>query len=203
MKTNIIKNTTDIVFALFLLILLSPIFLIFSILIYFDLGRPIFLKQKRGGLKREPFYIIKFRTMKNEGDTSMSSENDKRRITFFGSFLRKYSIDELPTLVNIIIGDMSFVGPRPLLFEYDNLYNEFQKKRFLVKPGITGWAQINGRNQISWDKKFELDIWYIDNKSIFLDIKIILITISKVFFNRDVDYSKKEDIRFKGNVTNK
>ena len=98
---------------------------------------------------------------------------------------------------------MSLVGPRPLLFEYDNLYNEFQKKRFLVKPGITGWAQINGRNQISWDKKFELDIWYIDNKSIFLDIKIILITISKVFFNRDVDYSKKEDIRFKGNVTNK
>lgn len=137
--------------------------------------------------------------MKNIGDNAMTAENDKKRLTAFGLFLRKYSIDELPTLINILKGDMSFVGPRPLIFEYKKLYNDQQKKRFLVKPGITGWAQVNGRNKISWQKKFDLDIWYVDNYSILIDLKIIFMTISKIFFNKDVQYSNDNDIRFKGN----
>lgn len=196
---NIIKLLFDKSLAILLLIIFSPLFILFSIFIYFDLGKPIFFKQKRGGFRGKAFNIIKFRTMKNIGDTKMTSENDKKRITVFGSFLRKYSIDELPTLINILRGDMSFVGPRPLIFEYHNLYNEYQKKRFLVTPGITGWAQVNGRNKISWQKKFELDVWYVDNRSILIDLKIIFITISKVFFNKDVQYNNADDIQFKGN----
>ena len=194
-----IKLIFDKSFALTLLIIFSPLLIILSIFIYFDLGKPILFKQKRGGYKGKEFNIIKFRTMKDIGDTKMTSENDKKRLTAFGFFLRKYSIDELPTLINILRGDMSFVGPRPLIFEYQKLYNEQQKKRFLVRPGITGWAQVNGRNKISWQKKFELDVWYVDNHSILIDLKIIFMTIFKIFFNKDVQYSNAEDIRFKGN----
>lgn len=196
---KMIKLIFDKSFALTLLIIFSPLLIILSIFIYFDLGKPILFKQKRGGYKGKEFNIIKFRTMKDIGDTKMTSENDKKRLTAFGFFLRKYSIDELPTLINILRGDMSFVGPRPLIFEYQKLYNEQQKKRFLVRPGITGWAQVNGRNKISWQKKFELDVWYVDNHSILIDLKIIFMTIFKIFFNKDVQYSNAEDIRFKGN----
>ena len=194
-----IKLIFDKSFALTLLIIFSPLLIILSIFIYFDLGKPILFKQKRGGYRCKSFNIIKFRTMKNTGDNKMTSENDKKRLTAFGLFLRKYSIDELPTLINILIGDMSFVGPRPLIFEYQKLYNEQQKKRFLVRPGVTGWAQVNGRNKISWQKKFELDVWYVENHNILIDLKIILMTIFKIFFNKDVQYSNAEDIRFKGN----
>ena len=147
-----IKLIFDKSFALTLLIIFSPLLIILSIFVYFDLGKPILFKQKRGGYKGKEFNIIKFRTMNDIGDTKMTSENDKKRLTAFGLFLRKYSIDELPTLINILIGDMSFVGPRPLILEYQKLYNEQQKKRFLVRPGVTGWAQVNGRNKISWQK---------------------------------------------------
>lgn len=196
---NFIKSVFDFILSIILMILLSPAIFVISVAIFFDLGFPVFFKQKRGGYRGKAFNIIKFRTMKNIGDTKMTSENDKKRLTAFGLFLRKYSIDELPTLINILKGDMSFVGPRPLIFEYEKLYNDQQKKRFLVKPGITGWAQVNGRNKISWQKKFELDIWYVDNRSILIDLKIIFITISKIFFNKDVQYSNTDDIRFKGN----
>ena len=146
------------------------------LLVYFDLGTPIFFKQKRGGFDGKPFYIIKFRTMKNHGNLSPSKINDEMRTTKLGAILRKFSLDELPTLLNVIGGEMSFVGPRPLLYEYKKYYNENQNKRFLVKPGITGWAQVNGRNELSWEEKFDFDIWYVDNKTLILDLKIILMT---------------------------
>lgn len=138
--------------------------------------------------------------MKDVGDIKMTSENDKKRLTAFGFLLRKYSIDEIPSLVNVLKGDMSFVGPRPLLAKYDKLYNEEQRKRFMVKPGITGWAQINGRNSISWEEKLKLDIWYIKNRNLILDFEILFKTIFKVFNNKDVDSSKSETMdEFKGN----
>tara|TARA_Y100001980_G_C14541098_1_gene318984 strand:- start:676 stop:1275 length:600 start_codon:yes stop_codon:yes gene_type:complete len=197
---KIIKLFFDKSFALTLLIIFSPLLIVLSIFIYFDLGKPIFFKQKRGGYKGKEFNIIKFRTMKDVGDIKMTSENDKKRLTAFGFLLRKYSIDEIPSLVNVLKGDMSFVGPRPLLAKYDKLYNEEQRKRFMVKPGITGWAQINGRNSISWEEKLKLDIWYIKNRNLILDFEILFKTIFKVFNNKDVDSSKSETMdEFKGN----
>ena len=155
------------------------------------LGKPIFFSQKRAGKDGKTFYLYKFRTMKNQ----INNMPDKDRMTNFGSFLRDLSIDELPSLVNIIRGEMSIVGPRPLLAEYLDIYTNDQKKRHELKPGLTGWAQINGRNDISWEKKFEYDLWYIENRSFFLDLKIIIKTIIKVI--------TKEDIKLKGEVTTK
>jgi lipopolysaccharide/colanic/teichoic acid biosynthesis glycosyltransferase len=172
-------------------------------LIFFDLGPPIFFKQKRGGLNGEPFNIIKFRTMSSHGDLNPSKINDEKRTTNLGAILRKFSLDELPTLINIIKGEMSFVGPRPLLYEYKKHYNDDQNKRFLVKPGITGWAQVNGRNKLSWEEKFNLDNWYIKNQTLLLDFKIILMTVKKIFLNTDVDFDKsKDDIKFRGTNEN-
>ncbi|MBT3728470.1 MAG: sugar transferase [Candidatus Marinimicrobia bacterium] len=195
----VISNTL----AAFLFIILLPIILILSLLILITDGLPIFFFQKRGGLNEKSFQIIKFRTMKNEGDLTVSAENDIRRTTKIGLLLRKFSLDELPTIFNILKGDMSFVGPRPLLFEYKKLYSTNQKKRFLVKPGITGWAQVNGRNHLSWNEKFNLDIWYVKNQSFLLDLKILLITFFKIFSNKDIDFNKNiSDIKFKGNNEN-
>jgi len=141
--------------------------------------------------------------MKKHGDLNPSKINDKKRTTKLGAILRKFSLDELPTLINIIKGEMSFVGPRPLLYEYKKYYNDDQNKRFLVKPGITGWAQINGRNELSWEEKFNLDNWYIKNQSLLLDFKIILLTAKNIFLNSDVDFDKsKDDIKFKGSNEN-
>tara|TARA_B100001029_G_scaffold143796_1_gene123672 strand:- start:15 stop:443 length:429 start_codon:yes stop_codon:yes gene_type:complete len=141
--------------------------------------------------------------MNNHGDLNPSKINDKKRTTKLGAILRKFSLDELPTLINIIKGEMSFVGPRPLLYEYKKYYNDDQNKRFLVKPGITGWAQVNGRNELSWEEKFNLDIWYIKNQSLLLDFKIILLTAKNIFLNSDVDFDKsKDDIKFKGSNEN-
>ncbi len=193
----------DYSFSIILFFFLSPIILFCSLLIFFDLGNPIFFKQKRGGLNGKPFTIIKFRTMNNHGDLNPSKINDKKRTTKLGAILRKFSLDELPTLINIIKGEMSFVGPRPLLYEYKKYYNDDQNKRFLVKPGITGWAQVNGRNELSWEEKFNLDIWYIKNQSLLLDFKIILLTAKNIFLNSDVDFDKsKDDIKFKGSNEN-
>lgn len=141
--------------------------------------------------------------MRNDGDLDPSQTNDKNRTTKLGAILRKFSIDELPTLINILKGEMSFVGPRPLLYEYKNLYNDHQKERFRVKPGVTGWAQVNGRNNLSWNEKFNLDIWYINNQSILLDFQIVLLTIKKIFSNSDVNFDKSvDDIKFRGTNEN-
>jgi lipopolysaccharide/colanic/teichoic acid biosynthesis glycosyltransferase len=141
--------------------------------------------------------------MSSHGDLNPSKINDEKRTTNLGAILRKFSLDELPTLINIIKGEMSFVGPRPLLYEYKKHYNDDQNKRFLVKPGITGWAQVNGRNKLSWEEKFNLDNWYIKNQTLLLDFKIILMTVKKIFLNTDVDFDKsKDDIKFRGTNEN-
>lgn len=202
-KYNSVKYFFDFILAFLLICILSPIFILIGLLIFFDLNCPIFFLQKRGGIDGKPFRIIKFRTMRNDGDLDPSQTNDKNRTTKLGAILRKFSIDELPTLINILKGEMSFVGPRPLLYEYKNLYNDHQKERFRVKPGVTGWAQVNGRNNLSWNEKFNLDIWYINNQSILLDFQIMLLTIKKIFSNSDVNFDKSvDDIKFRGTNEN-
>jgi len=202
-KYNSVKYFFDFILAFLLMCILSPIFILIGLLIFFDLNCPIFFLQKRGGIDGKPFRIIKFRTMRNDGDLDPSQTNDKNRTTKLGAILRKFSIDELPTLINILKGEMSFVGPRPLLYEYKNLYNDHQKERFRVKPGVTGWAQVNGRNNLSWNEKFNLDIWYINNQSILLDFQIMLLTIIKIFSNSDVNFDKSvDDIKFRGTNEN-
>jgi lipopolysaccharide/colanic/teichoic acid biosynthesis glycosyltransferase len=184
---NFVKKILDFSLSLLLIILFSPILIFISILVYFDLGAPIIFKQARGGLKGKSFLIYKFKTMKNSHQKKINYKDDILRTSRLGKILRKYSLDELPTLINVLNGSMSFVGPRPLLEEYNKIYNDNQRKRFDVKPGITGWAQINGRNSISWEEKFILDIWYVENKSILLDLKIMLKTIIKIIKNNDVN----------------
>ena len=194
-----IKRIFDLSASIILLIILCPILIIIMTLIFVILGRPVFFKQIRCGYKLQPFLLYKFRTMHEKFNLNGDQLPDNERVSKFGKFLRKTSLDELPQLFNVITGDMSLVGPRPLLMEYIPLYSKKQIKRHNVLPGITGWAQINGRNFISWEKKFELDLWYVNNKSYLIDIKIILITILKVFkgegiSNLDLDSNKK----FKG-----
>lgn len=186
-----IKRIMDCTAALLLLLLLLPVLLILCILIRFNLGSPIFFRQTRPGLNGKPFEMIKFRTMTNVINNQEST--DAQRLTTFGRLLRAMSLDELPELWNVLLGHMSLVGPRPLLMEYLPLYNEEQFRRHEVKPGITGWAQINGRNAISWNEKFKLDVWYVDNQSTVLDIKILFATVKKVF--------KREGISAVGHAT--
>jgi len=194
-----IKKIFDFLLSLILLILLSPIILIIAVLVKTKLSSPILFKQKRPGLNEKLFELYKFRTMTEKRDKKGDLLPDKDRITTFGKFLRKMSLDELPGLFNIIKGDMSFVGPRPLLIEYLPLYNEEQKKRHLVKPGLTGWAQINGRNAITWEQKFEYDVWYIENWSLCLDIKILLLTLVKVIRREGINQKNQVTMeKFKG-----
>ncbi len=162
-------------------LLVWPILLVLPFMVKIMLGAPIFFRQKRPGLHGTSFFMYKFRTMTNErgGDGTLLS--DEQRLTSFGRFLRSASLDELPELINVFKGEMSLVGPRPLLMEYLPLYSEVQFRRHEVKPGITGWAQVNGRNAISWEDKFKLDVWYVDNQSFWLDIKILWMTFIKVF----------------------
>lgn len=193
------KRIFDIFSSLIGLAILSPIFIIISLLILILHGRPIFFLQTRPGLMGKSFNMIKFRTMSDKKDHNGLLLDDNQRITKIGRFLRSSSLDELPELLNVLFGNMSIVGPRPLLMEYLELYDENQKKRHNVKPGITGWAQINGRNSLSWDEKFDLDIWYVKNQSFFLDIKIILITIIKVLLRSDINSSENTTMpRFTG-----
>jgi sugar transferase EpsL len=175
-----LKRVFDFLVALILLVLCSPVLLILVIMVKFKLGSPIFFKQLRPGLYGKPFYFYKFRTMSNAKDEQGNLLSDAERLNDYGKFLRRYSLDELPQLFNVIRGDLSLVGPRPLLMEYIPLYNKEQARRHEVKPGITGWAQINGRNAISWDERFKLDVWYVDNHSFWLDIKILFLTVLKV-----------------------
>jgi len=194
------KRIFDIVLSLIGLLVLSPIIIIIAILIYLKLGTPIFFKQDRPGLKGNLFRMYKFRTMLDKIDSSGTSLPDEDRLTKFGKLLRSTSLDELPELFNVLKGEMSIVGPRPLLKSYLPLYNDRQKRRHDVKPGITGWAQINGRNAISWNEKFELDVWYVENHNLLLDIKVILMTIKKVIIRDGINADGQATMSaFKGN----
>ena len=183
------KSIFDKTLALFLIILFSPIYIVVSLLIFFKMGSPILFRQKRPGYKEKIFGIYKFRTMTNEKDEFGNLLPDDKRLVGIGKFIRSTSLDELPQLFNVLKGEMSFVGPRPLLEEYLPLYNEKQKRRHDVKPGITGWAQVNGRNAISWEQKFDYDVWYVDNQSFWLDIKILWLTFLKVVKRSDISSS--------------
>ncbi len=188
-----IKEVFDRTSALIGLVLLFPLIFFLTITIRLKLGSPVLFCQQRPGLHAVPFNIYKFRTMTEERDASGVLLPDEVRLTSFGKWLRKLSLDELPQLFNVIKGDLSLVGPRPLLMEYLPLYSPEQARRHDVKPGITGWAQVNGRNAISWEEKFKLDVWYVDNQSFLLDLKILWMTFVKVF--------KREGISQEGQAT--
>lgn len=188
-----VKRVFDLLFSIIVLICLGPVIVTLVLLVKMKLGSPIFFRQLRPGLYGRPFAIFKFRTMTDSVDENGSLLPDYRRLTPFGIFLRSTSLDELPELFNIIKGDMSFVGPRPLLMQYLNRYSREQARRHEMKPGITGWAQVNGRNAISWEQKFEYDVWYVDNQSLRLDLKIIALTIWKIL--------KREGISQTGHAT--
>ncbi|EIN5952516.1 sugar transferase [Vibrio cholerae] len=188
-----IKRLFDL-FASFLgLLVLSPIIVIVAWKIRKNLGSPVLFRQTRPGLNGQPFEMIKFRTMKDAVDANGNPLPDSERMTPFGDKLRNSSLDELPELWNVLKGEMSLVGPRPLLMQYLPLYSKEQARRHEVRPGVTGWAQINGRNAISWEEKFKLDVWYVDNRSFWLDLRILLLTVKKVFV--------KEGISADGHVT--
>lgn len=184
-----LKSLFDKTLALFLIIIFSPIYIIVSLLILLKMGTPILFRQQRPGYKEKIFGIYKFRTMTNDTDADGNLLPDEQRLVGIGKFIRSTSLDELPQLFNVLRGEMSFVGPRPLLIEYLDLYNETQKRRHDVKPGITGWAQVNGRNAISWEQKFEYDVWYVDNQSFWLDMKILWMTFLKVVKRSDISSS--------------
>jgi lipopolysaccharide/colanic/teichoic acid biosynthesis glycosyltransferase len=177
---EVVKRIIDVLFSIILLIILSPAILIIILLVGLMLGSPVLFRQTRPGYKGKPFVIYKFRSMTAEKDAEGKLLPDAKRLTRFGQFLRNTSLDELPELFNVIKGEMSLVGPRPLLMEYLPLYTPEQARRHEVKPGITGWAQINGRNTLDWDKRFQMDLWYIDHWSLGLDCKILFLTIFKV-----------------------
>ncbi|KZX36409.1 sugar transferase [Wohlfahrtiimonas chitiniclastica] len=181
-----IKRIFDIIASLTGLIFLSPIFLMVILKVRKNLGTPVFFKQVRPGKDGKPFTMIKFRSMRDAYDKNGNPLSDAERLTPFGKKLRSTSLDELPELWNVLKGDMSLVGPRPLLMEYLPLYNTRQATRHNVRPGITGWAQINGRNAISWEEKFELDVWYVENQSLWLDVKILFLTIKKVLIKEGI-----------------
>ena len=181
-----LKRLFDILLSLVLIILFAPLYLIVSLLIWIKMGRPVLFRQQRPGYKEKIFGIYKFRTMTNERDENGELLPDGKRLVGIGKTIRSLSLDELPQLFNVLKGDMSFVGPRPLLTEYLPLYNKRQKKRHDVKPGITGWAQVNGRNAISWEEKFELDVWYVEHQSFWLDMKILWMTFLKVVKRSDI-----------------
>jgi lipopolysaccharide/colanic/teichoic acid biosynthesis glycosyltransferase len=181
------KRFADLFFSLALLIVLSPVFLLVSVLIMIFMGRPVLFKQERPGFHEKPFTLLKFRTMGFQREISGELSSDMTRLTPLGKFLRRFSLDELPQLINIALGQMSFIGPRPLLMEYLPLYSTEQRKRHDVLPGITGWAQVQGRNQMSWDDRFDCDLWYVQNLSFVLDIKITSLTIIKVISGSGVN----------------
>lgn len=197
------KRLFDIIVSLFSLLLLLPLIFFIACLARCKLGTPVFFRQTRPGLNGKPFEMIKFRTMLDAKDDKGRLLSDELRMTPFGSFLRASSLDELPELWNVLRGDMSLVGPRPLLMEYLPLYSNDQFRRHEVRPGVTGWAQVNGRNELSWEDKFNLDVWYVDNRSFWLDIKIILMTVKKVVYRDGIAAQGKATMeRFQGNKDN-
>jgi undecaprenyl phosphate N,N'-diacetylbacillosamine 1-phosphate transferase len=200
MYNRFIKPLFDFIFAIIALVFSIPIIVIpLCILVVATRGK-IFFIQPRPGLQGKIFHVIKFKTMNDAKDNLGNLLPDNKRLTSIGKFIRKTSLDEIPQLLNVIKGDMSFVGPRPLLVEYLPLYNEHQNKRHRVKPGITGWAQVNGRNAISWQQKFEYDIWYVQNQSFLLDVKILFLTVLKVFTSDGINSTTSATMeKFTGN----
>ncbi|AMD92101.1 sugar transferase [Desulfomicrobium orale] len=193
------KRFLDVIFSLAFLILSAPILIVVALIVRVGLGSPIFFVQTRPGLHGRPFRMIKFRTMREAVNASGEPLADSERITSVGRSLRSMSLDELPELWNVLSGDMSLVGPRPLLMEYLPLYTSEQARRHEMRPGITGWAQVNGRNALSWEEKFSLDIWYVDNWSLSLDMKILWLTVKTVFCKKGVSASGHETMpRFTG-----
>jgi sugar transferase EpsL len=190
------KRLFDLIAALIGLSILSPIILLTAILVRIFLGSPILFRQQRPGYKGHPFFIYKFRTMTNRLDPDGNLLPDSERLTPFGRFLRSLSLDELPELFNILRGEMSFVGPRPLLMQYLPLYSPEQARRHDVMPGLTGWAQVNGRNAADWPTRFKLDVWYVDHWSFWLDIKIILMTFGKVFKRSGVNQEGQATVEY-------
>ena len=195
-----IKSITDFCISLLLLIVASPILILITLLLFFsNKGKPFFF-QPRPGKNGKIFKIIKFKTMNDKKESEGNLLSDAKRLTKVGAFVRKTSLDEIPQLINVLKGDMSLIGPRPLLPEYLPLYNDFQKRRHEVKPGITGWAQVNGRNAINWQQKFEYDVWYVENISFLLDCKIVFLTIKKVFKREGISAENSVSAEaFKGN----
>lgn len=191
-----VKRLLDITISLIALIFLLPLMLLIYLLVIINLGSPAFFLQERVGKENKIFKMIKFRTMKNSTDKNGNLLSDNERVTKFGSFLRSFSLDELPELINILKGDMSLVGPRALLVQYLGLYNDEQIRRHEVLPGLTGWAQINGRNSITWSEKFKLDVWYVDNWSLWLDIKIFFLTFWKVLKREGINQSESVTMEY-------
>ena len=196
---NIFKRIIDLIVSIIVFILFLPVFFIVSICLYIvNQGKPFFF-QSRPGKQGKEIKVIKFKTMNDRTDNNGKLLSDAVRLTLVGNFVRKTSLDEIPQLINVIKGDMSLVGPRPLLMEYLPLYNKTQLRRHEVRPGITGWAQVNGRNGISWERKFELDVWYVDNVSFSLDIKILFLTVLKVFKSEGISQDGQATMeKFKG-----
>lgn len=195
------KRIIDIALSLVVGIVLLPAILLIAFLVRTNIGKPVLFMQARPGLYGQPFKMFKFRTMTNQKDAAGKLLDDDNRLTSLGRLLRATSLDELPELWNVLKGDMSLVGPRPLLVEYLPLYSEKQQRRHEVRPGITGWAQVNGRNAISWEEKFDLDVWYVDNHTLWLDIKILFLTVIKVFFRQGINQKGQATMeRFTGSV---
>lgn len=193
------KRLIDILGAMIGLLLLAPVIVFLAVLVRFKLGSPVLFRQARPGMGGRAFEMAKFRTMTDERDAQGELLPDADRLTGFGQFLRSSSLDELPELWNVLKGDMSLVGPRPLLMEYLPLYSERQARRHEVRPGITGWAQVNGRNALSWEEKFELDVWYVENRTLWLDIKILFLTVWKVIKRDDISQDGEATMsRFEG-----
>lgn len=200
MYKNYIKRTLDIIFSIILLVLLSPVIIVtyFAVLIF--LGYPVIFKQKRPGYKEKIFNVYKFRTMDNKIDEKGNLLSDSKRLNSFGKILRKTSLDEIPQLFNILKGDMSFIGPRPLLVEYLEYYDQEEKKRHDIRPGISGLAQVNGRNSITWKQKFKLDIQYLEKISFLLDIKILILTIKNIIGSKDINQNNRATVdKYNGN----
>jgi len=195
------RRLLDILGASFGLVILSPVLVVVGLLIRRQMGAPVLFRQMRPGLHGRPFEVVKFRTMRDATDAPGNALPDSARLTGLGRFLRASSLDELPELWNVLMGEMSLVGPRPLLMEYLPLYSATQSRRHEVRPGITGWAQVNGRNTLSWDEKFALDIWYIDNRTLWLDLRIIWLTIRKVVARDGISAAGEATMpRFTGKV---
>jgi undecaprenyl phosphate N,N'-diacetylbacillosamine 1-phosphate transferase len=192
----VVKRVLDLIFAVFFLIIFSPIMLIASIAIKMDSQGPVLFKQQRPGKDCRIFTIYKFRTMQVETEKDGKVLSDFERMTKVGTFLRKTSIDELPQLINIIRGELSFIGPRPLLVQYLELYSPEQTRRHEVRPGISGWAQVNGRNTLSWEEKFKYDVWYVDNLSFLLDMKIVFLTINNLLKRKGINNSSSDTMPF-------
>ena len=198
-----LKRAFDILFSACWLIGFAPLLLFVAILVRLKLGSPVLFIQERPGLRARPFRMVKFRTMTDERGPDGELLPDEQRLTSFGKFLRSTTLDEFPEMLNVLLGDMSVVGPRPLLMRYVPRYDAFQARRMEVKPGVTGWAQVNGRNALSWDEKFALDVWYVDHRTFWLDLKIVVMTFFKVFARTGINSDKAATMEeFRGSSKN-